>query len=185
MAKDDKAVETTDAPPKKSKKLIVIIAVVVVLLLAIVAGAMMLLNKGDHEDDEEVAAEQEKTKKKDKKKDATAAPVFFPLEPFTVNLLPENGEQYLQVALSLELEDATSDPELKSRLPKIRNNIMLLLSSKKATELLTKEGKEALAEGLLDEINTVINPPRKNKKGELIPPDGPVKTVLFTTFIIQ
>lgn len=188
MAKDAKpAEEGAEVAPKKSKKLLIIIlAVVLVVVLAGGGAAFMLLKKGDHEEgDEEVAEETAKPKKKDKKKDAHAAPVFINLEPFTVNLVPETGDQYLQVILSLELEDATADPQLKALTPKIRNNITLLLSSKKASELLPKEGKEKLAEALKDEINSVIEPPKKNKKGEVTAAEGPVKAVLFTSFIIQ
>ena len=36
-----------------------------------------------------------------------------------------------------------------------------------------------------DEINLILNPPRKSKKGEPVAPDGPVLSVLFTSFIIQ
>lgn len=188
MAKDAKpAEEGAEVAPKKSKKLLIIIlAVVLVVVLAGGGAAFMLLKKGDHEEgDEEVAEETAKPKKKDKKKEAHAAPVFINLEPFTVNLVPETGDQYLQVVLSLELEDATADPQLKALTPKIRNNITLLLSSKKASELLPKEGKEKLAEALKEEINSVIEPPKKNKKGEITASEGPVKTVLFTSFIIQ
>ncbi len=188
MAKDAKpAEEGAEVAPKKSKKLLIIIlAVVLVVVLAGGGAAFMLLKKGDHEEgDEEVAEETAKPKKKDKKKDAHAAPVFINLDPFTVNLVPESGDQYLQVILSLELEDATADPQLKALTPKIRNNITLLLSSKKASELLPKEGKEKLAEALKDEINSVIEPPKKNKKGEITASEGPVKAVLFTSFIIQ
>lgn len=188
MAKDAKpAEEGAEVAPKKSKKLLIIIlAVVLVVVLAGGGAAFMLLKKGDHEEgDEEVAEETAKPKKKDKKKDAHAAPVFVNLDPFTVNLVPETGDQYLQVILSLELEDATADPQLKALTPKIRNNITLLLSSKKASELLPKEGKEKLAEALKEEINSVIEPPKKNKKGEITASEGPVKAVLFTSFIIQ
>lgn len=188
MAKDAKpAEEGAEAPPKKSKKLLIIIlAVVLLLVLGGGGAAFMLLKKGDAEEgDEEVAEESAKPKKKDKKKDAHAMPVFINLEAFTVNLIPETGDQYLQVVLSLEIEDATAEPALKAQMPKIRNDIMLLLSSKKASELLPKEGKEQLAEALKDTVNSVIEPPKKNKKGELIMPEGPVKSVLFTSFIIQ
>lgn len=188
MAKDAKpAEEGAEVAPKKSKKLLIIIlAVVLVVVLAGGGAAFMLLKKGDHEEgDEEVAEETAKPKKKDKKKEAHAAPVFVNLDPFTVNLVPETGDQYLQVILSLELEDATADPQLKALTPKIRNNITLLLSSKKASELLPKEGKEKLAEALKEEINSVIEPPKKNKKGEITASEGPVKAVLFTSFIIQ
>ncbi|MBS1140997.1 MAG: Flagellar basal body-associated protein FliL [Proteobacteria bacterium] len=187
MAKDAKPAEEGAEAPKKSKKLLIIIlAVVLLLVLGGGGAAFMLLKKADPEDgDEEVAEETTKHKKKDKKKDAHAAPVFVNLDPFTVNLVPETGDQYLQVALSLELEDPLAEPPLKAQMPKIRNNLTLLLSSKKASELLPKEGKEQLAEALKDEINSVIEPPKKNKKGEVVAPEGPVKSVLFTSFIIQ
>jgi len=188
MAKDAKpAEEGVEPPPKKSKKLLIIIlAAVLVVVLAGGGAAFMLLSKSDPaEDDEEVTAETAKTKKKDKKKEAHVAPIFINLEAFTVNLVPETGDQYLQVMLSLEIEDVASEPMLKSLMPKIRNNITLLLSSKKASELLPKEGKERLAEQLKAEINDVVEPPEKNQKGEAIHAAGPVKSVLFTSFIIQ
>lgn len=186
MAKDAKpAEEGAEAPPKKSKKLLIIIlAVVLVLVLGGGGAAFMLLKKGSHaDDDEEVAEETAKPKKKDKK--AEAPPVFVGMDPFTVNLVPETGDQYLQVVLSLEIEDAHAEGSIKAQMPKIRNNITLLLSSKKASELLPKEGKQHLAETLKDEINAVIEPPVKNKKGETVSAEGPVKSVLFTSFIIQ
>ena len=187
MAKDAKPAEEGAEAPKKSKKLLIIIlAVVLLVVLGGGGAAYMLLKKGEPEEgDEDVAEETAKPKKKDKKKEAHAAPVFVNLDPFTVNLVPETGDQYLQVALSLELEDALEEPTLKAQMPKIRNNLTLLLSSKKASELLPKEGKEQLAEALRDEINSVIEPPKKNKKGEVVAPEGPVKSVLFTSFIIQ
>ncbi|MBF1165327.1 MAG: flagellar basal body-associated FliL family protein [Dechloromonas agitata] len=188
MAKDAKpADDGAEVAPKKNKKLLIIIlAVVLLLVLGGGGAAFMLLKKSDHEEgDEEVAEEVAKPKKKEKKKDAHAVPAFINLDPFTVNLVPETGDQYLQVALSLELEDIAEESALKAVMPKIRNNITLLLSSKKASDLLPKEGKEQLAESLRDEINSVIEPPKKNKKGELVMPEGPVKSVLFTSFIIQ
>lgn len=186
MAKDAKpAAEGAEAPRKSKKLLIILLALVLVVVLA-GGGALMLMKKSEHADDDDEAAEETvKSKKKDKKKDAHVAPVFVNLDPFTVNLVPETGDQYLQVTLSLELDEALSEPMLKAQMPKIRNNITLLLSAKKASELLPKEGKEHLAEGLKDEINSAIEPPKKNRKGELIMPEGPVKSVLFTSFIIQ
>ena len=187
MAKDAKPEEGAETPPKKSKKLLIIIlAAVLVLVLAGGGAAFFLLKKSDHAEDEEAAEEVAKPAKKDKKKkDKEAPPVFVNLEPFTVNLVPETSDQYLQVVLSLEMEDTTGEPDLKAKMPKVRNNITLLLSSKKASELMPKEGKEKLADALKDEINSVIEPPVKNKKGEYVAPEGPVKSVLFTSFIIQ
>jgi flagellar FliL protein len=71
-----------------------------------------------------------------------------------------------------------SGEQIKAYTPKIRNNVMLLLSTKKASELLTKEGKEKLAGEIRDQMNQVLAP---NAKGY----DVPIREVLFTSFIIQ
>jgi len=187
MAKDAKdakpAEEAAEAPKKKSKKLLIIIlAAVLILVIAGGGAAFMLMKKTDPADDEENA--EETTKPAKKKKDGhEVPPVFVALEPFTVNLIPETGDQYLQVVLSLEVEDPIAEASIKGQMPKIRNNVTLLLSAKKASELLPKEGKERLAESLKEEINSIVEPPKKGKKGEAA--EGPVKSVLFTSFIIQ
>jgi flagellar FliL protein len=186
MSKDaaKPAEEGAEAPPKKSKKMLIIILAVVLLVVLGGGAAFMLLKKSDHAEDEDAEETAKPAKKKDKKKEEH--PVFVAMETFTVNLVPETGDQYLQVVMTLEVEDAAAEPEVKAKTPKIRNDLTLLLSSKKASELLSKEGKEKLAEELKDEINSIIAPPVKTKKGKAAAaPEGPVKAVLFTSFIIQ
>jgi flagellar protein FliL len=187
MAKDAKAAdEGADGAPKKSKKLLIIIVAFVLLLVLGGAAAFLLMSGGDEElDEDEVAEENVKPKKAAKKNDPSKPPMFVNLDPFTVNLVPETGDQYLQVVLSVELDDPLAQASLAALMPRIRNNVTLLLSSKKASELLPKEGKEKLAVDIQDEINSAINPPTRNKRGEVIPADGPVVSVLFTSFIIQ
>lgn len=177
--------DTEEAPKKGKKKLIIIIAAVLVLALAGGAAAFFLMKGDPEEGDEEHAEDTKKNKekdkkKKDKKKEHEAHPHYLSLERFTVNLIPEQGDQYLQISLSAELDAPESEAEVKTLLPKIRNGITLLLSSKKASEISNKEGKEKLSEELTDMINTIIEPPKKGRK-----PEGPVQAVLFTEFIIQ
>lgn len=182
MAKEEKAAEGAEAPPKKSKKLLIIIlAAVLFIVLAGGGAAFFLLKKGDeHAEDEEVATEKEKPKKKG---DKEAPPVYIPMEPFTVNLVPETGDQYLQVTINVEATDPAVGEKLKVHMPKLRNKIMLILSSKKASELASREGKEALAEEIRESINGVVgDAPAKGKKAGDEPP---IKEVLFTSFIIQ
>lgn len=192
MSKDNKAAAPEEnEPPKKSKKLLILALALVMVLVLVAVGVVMMLKGGGEdeegvEEEEEVVVEKEKPKKKEKKKDHGAPPVFVPLDAFTVNLIPEEaGDQYLQVILSLELEDAEAETALKGQMPKIRNDITIFLSGKKASELITNEGKLLLAEHLRDKINVVLNPPVINRRGQMIPPDGPVLAVLFTSFIIQ
>jgi flagellar FliL protein len=183
MAKDAKpAAEGADvAPAKKSKKLLIIISVLVLALGLAGLGAFFLLGHApEHDDDgEEVAVEKAKPAKK-KKGDRDAPPVYVALETFTVNLIPENGDQFLQLILSVEVDDPQVGDQLKLYTPKLRNDLTLLLSSKKASELITREGKQILAQEIRDQINGVLDPGGKGKKR-----DGPIKEVLFTSFIIQ
>lgn len=182
MAKDAKPTEEKGdavAPKKKSKKLLVIIAAALVLLLVVGGGGAYLLMKKSSATDEEDPDATEQAPKVEKKKDGKeVAPVYVPLDAFTVNLVSEQGEQFLQLIITAEVEDVKVGDKLKTYTPKLRNNIMLLLSGKKASELITKEGKETLAKEIRDLMNHVLN--AGDKKA-----DGPVVEVLFTSFIIQ
>ncbi|MDR1995072.1 flagellar basal body-associated FliL family protein [Azonexus sp.] len=183
MAKEAKAADGgSAASPNKGKKLLIII---LLLLLMLVGGSIVvikLLSSNQAADEDDEYAEEVVKPKKPKKKNNSTPPVFINLDPFTVNLVPETGDQYLQVALSLELENPASEVTLKALMPRIRNDITLLLSSKKASELMTKDGKEKLALALKDEVNRAIEPQSQGKKA---PIEGPVEAVLFTSFIIQ
>jgi len=184
MAKEAKAAdEGSAASPNKSKKLLIIVLALLLLLMLMLAGAVKLLSHDPVVDDDDEYAEETVQPKKSKKKDNSTPPMFVNLDPFTVNLVPETGDQYLQVALSLELDNPDAEVALKSLMPRIRNNITLLLSSKKASELMTKDGKEQLAQALKDEVNLAIEPQPRGKKGA--PIRGPIQAVLFTSFIIQ
>jgi flagellar FliL protein len=182
MAKEAKPeAETVEAaPPKKSKKLLIILIAALVLLLGI-GGAAFYLLKGhgaQHAEDGDVAAEKAQTAKKKDAKDP--APIYVALDPFTVNLVPENGDQFLQLIIAVEVTDLRVGDRVKMYTPKLRNNVMMLLSGKKAAELITKDGKETLANEIRDLINDILEPGSKTQAEE-----APVKEVLFTSFIIQ
>lgn len=131
MAKDAKPAEDTGeaAPPKKSKKLLIIIIAVLVLVLGGGgAAAYLMMSKGAEHADEEDAATEKQAKEKGEKE---APPAYVALEPFTVNLVAETGDQFLQLVISVEVADLTVGDRLKAYMPKLRNNITLLLSTKK------------------------------------------------------
>ena len=52
------------------------------------------------------------------------------VDDFTVNLRDDGGDHYAQIGVTLELEDATIENDLKTRLPALRNNILLLIASR-------------------------------------------------------
>ena len=104
-------------------------------------------------------------------------PVFVTLEPFTVNLQHDDASpQYLQVGLSLKVADAALTDAIKLHMPEIRNRVLLLLSSKKASDISTAEGKQLLSSELVREIGQPL--------AETAPAQS-IDGVLFTSFVIQ
>jgi flagellar FliL protein len=153
------------APAGKSKKkLIIMIVGAVVLLSAIGGGAAMFLGKKGG------------AKDKEHKTEAAHPPVFLPLEAFVVNLQSEGGDKYLQVNMTLQVPDEAQVNLIKANAPQVRSRLLMLLSSKDATEILTPEGKEKL----IQEITTQVNLPFSSH-GEPQKVDG----VFFTSFVVQ
>ncbi|MEW6762856.1 MAG: flagellar basal body-associated protein FliL [Pseudomonadota bacterium] len=161
------------APAGSKKKLIIIVAAAVLLLGGGGGAAWYFLQGGDAAATHE---EPSKESKKKKKKDPEAKPEYVPVEAFTVNLQPENGEQYLQVQFTLQVAGAEQATVIKDNMAIVRNRVLLLLSSKKASEIATLEGKQQLAA----EIQAVVTDPFE-KGGD----EQEVSDVLFTSFIIQ
>ncbi len=162
------------APAAGSKKKLMIMAIAAVLVLGGGAGAgwFFLHGSGDAE-----AAHADDAPKKKKKKDKEHVKAeYVPVESFTVNLQPENGDQYLQVQFTLQVEGPEQVTLIKDNMAKVRSRVLLLLSGKKASEINTVEGKQQLAA----EIKAVVHEPF-DEGG-----DGQdVSDVLFTSFIIQ
>ncbi|WP_091874705.1 flagellar basal body-associated protein FliL [Massilia yuzhufengensis] len=171
MKADPKA-DAAAAAPAGSKKKLIIIAVAAVLLLGGGGGAAWYFMQGG-----DAAAGHESPKEtKKKKKESGAKPEYVPVEAFTVNLQPENGEQYLQVQFTLQVDGAEQGTLIKDNMAIVRNRVLLLLSGKKASEISTVQGKQQLAA----EIQAIIREPFE-KEGD----EQEVTDVLFTSFIIQ
>ena len=105
-----------------------------------------------------------------------APPVFLPMEAFTVNLQSEDGERFLQTTLTLQLPNQEQVELIKTYLPHVRSRLLLLLSGKKPSEILTVEGKNKLAQEIIEALK------------QPFVPQGPsvnVLSVLFTSFVVQ
>lgn len=163
------AEETLDAqadiPVKKSKKkLFVVAGAVLVLLGGAGAGAWHFM--GQQADAHEAEAEAEPQK----------APVFVRVDTFTVNLQPEDDERYLQIEIVLRVANDEQAELFKLHMPEVRSRLLMLFSSKRASELTQTEGKNKLMGEIIATMNRPFAP-----KGK--PQD--VNAVFFTSFIIQ
>lgn len=151
------------AAPKSKKMLIIGVAAAVLLLGGGGAAAWFMMQGGDK-------AEQKEAKK------PAVKPEFVVLDKFTVNLAPEMGDQYLQIAITLQVSNLEQVELIKTNMARVRDRVLRLLSAKKASEISTVEGKGALAK----EITAAINQPFSEKAAP-----QEVSDVLFTDFIIQ
>jgi flagellar FliL protein len=188
-----------EAPPEdaqpagkgKKKLMLIIAAAAVVLLLAAGGGAAWwMTQKGakaaedaesaDADADADAAAEEEAHAKAKKKNEKKGAPVFLPLDMFTVNLGDREAERYAQVGITLELSDVKTSDTLKAYMPAVRNDILMLLAHKKAAELQERAGKLALAR----EIRRAAMKPLDVDETDP-DEDAAVRAVHFSSFIIQ
>jgi flagellar protein FliL len=184
-------------PAKKSKKLVIIIGALVGVLALGGAGFYLLVLKpraaaaAAEEDGGEVAP-------KAAAHDAHATPpAYLPMDNMVVNLADPGGERVAQVGITLVVADAHASDTVKAYLPTIRSGVLMLISQKTAAELLSAEGKEALAKGIEREASIpfgggeddehAVEPEgsKKKKKKKAAHAEYPVTGVLFSSFIVQ
>lgn len=159
-----KTMEAPAAEGKKSKKgLIIIILIAIIAIGAGAGGAWYFMKMSGGEE-----TEPEKPKTKPTK--------FMELDIFTVNLQPEDNNQYLQVGLTVKVRETEVVQEITKQMPDIRNRILMLLSSKKATDIAGIQGKQLLSQQIVEEIKQSLG-------SEDLQED--VREVLFTSFVIQ
>ncbi len=166
MAEDqDLELNVEEDEPKGSAKLIIII-VIVVLLLAGGAAAFFMMSGGEAEEEEQ-AEEGEKQK----------PAVYVPLRPvFIVNYHEKGRQVYLQIGVSLMTRDESIPEAVNLHQPLIRSTLVTLFGSQEFAELKTPEGKDALRELALEELNAVLS--------ENVGIEG-IEQVLFTSFVMQ
>lgn len=208
------AVDAGDVVPKKGKKKLIIIVAAVLLLAMLGGGAAVYMKKkaaaaaaaAEEGDEESSAAPAEKAHN-----DHKSAPTFVPLEPFVVNLADKETDRFAQVGVTLEVDDAKFAEEMKAYMPAIRSGILMVLAHKTSAQLLSPEGKVALAREIMRESVLPMgieatndeeeaaparkskadadaddeDAPKTKKKKKRAAVHNPVKRVHFSNFIVQ
>ena len=209
------AAAAADAVPVKSggkKKLVVMVAVAAIVLGGGGVGALVYMKKQKAAAEEAAAAADDgeadaAPAKKEKKKEKGEKPVFVPMDPFVVNLADHEADRYAQIGITLEVPDEKVSEDIKTYLPAIRNNILLLLAHKSSADLAGGDGKELLAKQIRREAlkamgeevddeddeaapagegaSAAVAPAKKKKKKKAPAADAPIRSVQFSSFIIQ
>lgn len=159
-------------PPKGKLKLIIILVVALAVLggggtflwLKVIAPA---IGGGGDE-----TGEKDGDKKEEEKTNVLVSGPMYPLDPFIINLAGEGGKRFLKLTMELEISNEKLSEEITASLPKIKDSVLILLSSKTFEDVYTVSGKFKLR----DEITSRIN-------GFLV--TGHLRNVYFTEFVIQ
>lgn len=171
MAKADQD-DKSEAGGKSSSKKWILIGVGGAVLIAIVVGATLYMTGFfDGDAPAEEAAAQEK--------DVPPAPAIYQaLEPrFLVNYQNSSGGvRVMQVEMSLMARDQAVIDAVNQHAPVIRNNLLLLLSGQDPEVLKTTEGKTALQQLVLDEVNKILAEQGVTQS---------VESVFFTSLVMQ
>ncbi|MBI5429618.1 MAG: flagellar basal body-associated FliL family protein [Nitrosomonadales bacterium] len=197
-AKPDTA-QAASAAPKKSKAKLIIIVVALLVVLGGGVVAFLLLKPahppklgGESGAGDEHASEQS----------AYVPATYVDLGTFTANLVQEEGDRYLQVAISLKITKPELTDRIKASNPEILHRVNMLLQSKRPSVLASVEGKQKLADQIKAQVEYVLGyrktaPLIVTQQAENEVSDAPevpagdhvIKTdiadVLFTSFIIQ
>jgi len=159
---------------KSPKKWIILGAVIGLLLVGAGAGMyfMGMLPFGNGESSEDVAAGEEEVDEKSNTREAH----FHQFEPLLVNFPRGSGARLMQIEFSVLAYDDSAIEVLQKHAPMIRNNLLLLLGRYKPQDLKTVQGKQALREAILSEIQQVMD---LQANGEQ------VEALFFTKFLME
>jgi flagellar FliL protein len=94
------------------------------------------------------------------------------LEPFVVNLADTEDNRFLWVGIDLGLDKAVSGKESDASEARVRDCIILVLSTWRADALLAPDGKQEFKDEILHALQDRV-------------PDLGVKEVYFTDFLVQ
>jgi flagellar protein FliL len=151
---------------RKRSRLIPIIAAVIVLVGA-GAGGWLFLRHG--------AA---KSKTVHAKHEPVGPALYVSLDPpFVTNFQPNDVARFLQVAVEVLTHDSATADIIKANDPVIRNNLLLLFSNQKYSDLASAQGKDRLRAEALTAVRQVVT-----ANGG----DGSrVDAIYFTSFVMQ
>lgn len=172
--KTDKKAPAPDKEPKKKGgklKLIILLAVAVAVLAAGGFAAWKFLLQAAPSGDGS-ANQTNQTEGGVARDEVAAKAQLVTMDSFVVNLSDPMGRRYLKVTMEVEVADAAAAAELTAAMPKVKDTLLLLLSSKAFADISSLDSKIELKNQIVDRLNLIIG-------------RGKVRNVYFTEFVVQ
>ena len=164
---NEERVPLTRAP---SKKMGIFIVVGVLLLVIVGAGGVFAWMKFSSPSNAEQAT-TERENGMGARDDGVSGPIVS-MSPFIVNLTDAGVPRYLKVAIKLELNDKDAVTRLNDRIPRVRDSLLLLLSSQESETMRGIKGKLRLKDQIFERVSVIVG-------------EGSVRSVFLTDFVVQ
>ncbi len=172
------AEEKEDEKKPKSKKKFIIIGIALLLLGGggffgykfFLAKPKEQPTKATEQVEKKGETKKEKKKKEEQPKEIVTKVV--PLPTLLVNLADPLGRRYLKISISIEVKGEKTPSLIEEDTPKIKDTLILLLSSKTFDDLNSFDKKIELKKEIVERINQILGKPV-------------VRRVYFTEFIVQ
>lgn len=97
---------------------------------------------------------------------------YLPIDNMVVKLADPDGDHFAQIGLTFELRAKSDEARVNAALPTIRSQMIELISRRASADLLTRQGKEKLADDILQVASAELN-------------SAAVTRILFSSFIVQ
>lgn len=168
--KTSEAEEEAEVAPRKKGKLPLIL-LIVGLLAAGGGGAWWFLKGKQPLGAKNVAAH--------KAAEEAKPPLYAQLDKDLTTGLTRNDteDHYLQLEIKMKIANEKVGEKITQRIPEIRSNLLLLMTSKSSEDLKTVGDKQRLANEMAAQINKIIKSTKPEEDGVL--------GVYFTTFMLQ
>ena len=162
--------EAALASQKKGGKKRLILFLGIVLLLVAGGGAVSFL--APHLIEGLPLVGKKGPSKEAEKKAPEKQGYIYSLYPIIVNLADTESPRYLKIRIEIEGHEVKEKKEFADRLPRFRDAILTLLSSKTYKEIYDSEGKKKLKDVMAQQANQLWS-------------GFQVKAIYFTEFVVQ
>ncbi|NLO79800.1 MAG: flagellar basal body protein FliL [Xanthomonadaceae bacterium] len=137
----------TSGPPGATAVVTLLIILIVLVSAIGVSGALYVTGVIGQPSNSEITIAAPKPK----------PPIYISLEPLVVNFERSDGRMgFLQADIEIMTRDERVRDAIMQHMPVIRNNLLMLLSSKTFADVADREGKERLRVEALTEVNNIL-----------------------------
>jgi len=99
-------------------------------------------------------------------------PTIVDLDPFLVNLADTSETRFAKITVKIESRTPDFSQSMDEHLHQVRDSLLMLISSKRYSDIRTVEGKLELRDNIVERVNAIVG-------------EGQATAAYFTDFVVQ